>query len=125
MGPGADESLPTVVLVMAEHGGVFLWDRSPGGLGDVEPATLGVSAELIARLTDWTERYEEHAARWAWSPPPPEHRADDEREWTAWTREGLHLAYALQHELDALGHRIEVRYSEDGDARPVSERRGP
>jgi len=125
MGPGADEPLPTVVLLMAEHAGAFLWDRSPGGLGLIEPEALGISAELTARLTDWNERYEAHAARWNWGSPPPELRADDEREWAQWTREGLHLAFALQHELAALGHRIEVRYHEDGDPRPVAERRGP
>jgi hypothetical protein len=120
-----EEPQPTVVLLMAEHGGAFLWDRSPGGLGTVDPGSLGVSAELTARLGDWTERFEEHAARWDWGPPPPERRADDEREWAGWRREGLDLAYALQHELDALGHRIEVEYSEDGDPRAVADRRGP
>jgi hypothetical protein len=125
MRPGDDQPLPTVVLVMAEHGGAFLWDRSPGGVGCVEPQTLGISAELTARLTGWNERYQEHAARWNWGPPPPGDRADDEREWAGWRREGLDLAYALQHELDALGHGIEVRYHEDGGARPVAERRGP
>ncbi|MGY1690927.1 hypothetical protein [Geodermatophilus sp. SYSU D01105] len=116
---------PPVVLLMAEHGGAFLWDRSPGGVGEVEPGTLGISAELTARLTGWNERYAEHAARWDWGPPPPEHRADDEVEWAAWTRDGLHLASALQHELDALGHDVVVLYREDGDERPVAERRGP
>lgn len=116
---------PTVVTVMAEHGGAFLWDRSPGAAGCLPPETLGVSAGLAARLRDWNERYEEHAARWNWDPPPPEHAADDEREWAAWRREGLHLAHDLQHELDALGLGIEVQYHEDGDDRPVGDRRGP
>ena len=47
------------------------------------------------------------------------------REWSAWRREGLHLAYDLQHELDALGRGIEVEYQEDGVDRPVADRRGP
>ena len=122
MGPDDAEPLPTAVCVMAEHGGVFLWDRSPDGVGPVEPEELGICAELTARLTDWNERYEEHAARWNWGDPPREHRADDEAEWAEWRREGLHLAYALQHEL---GPRVQVLYHEDGDPRPVAERRGP
>ena len=36
-------------------------------------------------------------------------------------REGLSLAYALQDELPD----VEVSYFEDGDRRPVRERRGP
>ncbi|MGY1822176.1 hypothetical protein [Geodermatophilus sp. SYSU D00079] len=124
-GAGGGPAHPTVVLVMAEHGGAVLWDRSPGGLGDLRPEDLGVPAELAARLADWNRRYEEHAARWDWGPPPPEHATADRAEWTAWTSEGLHLASALQHEFDARELRIDVRYGHDGDVRPVAERRGP
>ncbi|RBY91204.1 hypothetical protein [Blastococcus sp. TF02A-30] len=120
---------PTVVVLAAEHGGAYLWNHTSGARPDddyvVDPAHLGVSPDLIGCLTAWNGAFEEHAARWGWEPPPLDRRADDEAEWTAWRREGLHLAYALQHELDALGHVVEVRYREDGVDRAVADRRGP
>jgi hypothetical protein len=120
-----EEPLPAVVSVMAEHGGTGLWDRSPEDYGDVDPEVLGISAGLAARLDDWVRRFEEHAGRWDWGPPPRDQEAASEAEWAAWQREGLELAVDLQAELDALGLAIEVTYREDGEERPVRQRRGP
>ena len=43
----------------------------------------------------------------------------------AWRREGLALAHEVQHEMNALGHLVDVVYGEDDDLRPVWERRVP
>jgi len=113
-GPGRR---PTVVRLMAEHAQVFLWNDSPGRDPDdaytLDPADLGVSDELVARLTRWNDRYGRLALTgYTW--PDPQEEA-------AWRREGLDLAHALQ---DELGPDIDVVYAEDGDGRPVRERRG-
>ena len=121
--PEEPEPLPPVVWVMAEHQGTGLWDRDHERYGDVDADDLGLSAGLTARLGDWVRRFEEHAGRWDWGPPPRTQRAADEAEWAAWRREGLALAFAVQDELDALGHDVEVIY-EDDDLRPVRQRRG-
>ena len=126
--PDDERWVPTIVVLAAEHGGAFLWDHSPGrpvSSYAVDPAQLGVSPGLVDRLTAWNAAMERHASRWNWNPPPAELAADDRREWAEWTRQGLHLAYDLQHELDALGSGISVRYREDGEDRDVADRRGP
>ena len=108
---------PTVVVLMAEHG-PFLWNRSPvrDPFADdyvVDPAELGVSPGLVEAMTEWNDRYQGLA-------PTDLDRPSREAE-EAWVRDGLHLAYRLQHEL---GPDVEVRYHQDGDERPVSGRRG-
>ena len=108
---------PTVVALMAEHGGVYLWDRSPDrspGDYDLDPAELGVSPGLVERLESWNSQYG-RLARTDYEWPT----AEQER---VWQQRGLDLAYELQNEL---GPDVEVRYAEDGDERPVRERRGP
>jgi len=109
---------PTVVQLMAEHTDVFLWNRSPdrGPEDDYElrPAELGVSPGLAERLSAWNEEYGRLALR-------PDVAFESPEEAASWRRAGLHLAHALQ---DELGPDIEVRYAEDGDPRPVRERRG-
>jgi hypothetical protein len=77
----------------------------------------GVSSTLGSQLTAWNDHWQDMAYRGALESP-------DSGEMTAWAREGLDLAYALQHELDALGHDIEVLYAHDDDPRPLRERRG-
>jgi hypothetical protein len=103
---------------MAEHTDVCLWNDSPDPLPHgadypLDPADLGVSAALGERLAAWNDRYGQLALTgYEW----PSH---DEEE--AWRRTGLHLAHELQHEL---GPDVAVVYAEDGDRRPVRERRG-
>ncbi len=51
---------PTVLVLMAEYGGVFLWDRSPGpvGLGSpsvLDPVELGLPSALVERLAAWDD----------------------------------------------------------------------
>jgi hypothetical protein len=104
---------------MAEHGGGPLWNRSPRdqrGPDDyvVDPGALGVSAELIAAMTEWNDGYG------SLSGLDPE--VEDEAAAAAWLHRGLTLAYRLQQEL---GDDIEVRYHDDVDERPVLGRRGP
>lgn len=92
-----------------------LWDRSPGGLGLVDPQVLGVASSLAQRLRVWNAEHND-------APNGPENFT-----WPSlqagldWQRRGLSLAYALQ---DELGPDVEVLYSEDGDVRSVRERRG-
>ena len=101
---------------MAEHG-AFLWNRSPDRRPwddyEVDPAALGASAEVVAALTEWNDRYQ----RLSLSEDPP-WPSEDQR---VWRQEGLHLAYRLQHEL---GPDVDVLYHQDGDEAPVSGRRG-
>ena len=49
-----------------------LADRSPGVLGTdlLDPAELGLSADLIARLEAWTERQESLSRAWIRDQPP-------------------------------------------------------
>jgi hypothetical protein len=113
-------NLPTVIEVMAEYG-PFLWNRSPDQdpFEDdyvVDPAALGISPGLIARLDAWNVEWGRRALGLGITEASPG---------TAeWGRTGLRLAYQLQAEFDALGHDIDVRYAHDDDPRPLRERRG-
>ncbi len=81
---------------MAEYGAFPVWDRSPGGVGPVDPTDLDVSPELQRRLTVWNHAFEQRLDR-------PVDPVDVD----AWPREGLGLAHDLQHDL---GADIEVLY---------------
>jgi hypothetical protein len=107
-----------VVKVMAEHTEVFLWNDSPDRLEHddgyaLDPAALGVPPELAARLAAWNLRW----SRWVLELDPG---WEDPAVQEAWRREGLELAHELQ---DELGNDVDVVYAEDGDPRPVRERR--
>ena len=109
--PGGDR--PAAVLVMAEHGVVDpVWDR-PGGAGEpLDLALLGVPDALVRSLRRWNQRYRDLASTgYEW----PEAAVQ-----AVWTAEGRRLAFELQNVLPD----VEVRYHEDGDVRPVRERRG-
>jgi hypothetical protein len=108
---------PTVVALMAEHGGGPLWNRSPSherGPDDyvVDPVLLGVSPELVTAMDAWNDEYGRDA----------DLAPEDTVTAAAWLRRGLTLAYRLQQEL---GDDVEVRYHDDVDERPVRGRRGP
>ncbi|WP_454084713.1 hypothetical protein [Georgenia sp. Marseille-Q6866] len=107
---------PTVVLVMSEWSVEYpLWDRSPGGLGLVDPEALGVSPSLAQRLRAWNGEHND-------APDGPENFTwPSPQAGVEWRRRGLDLAYALQ---DELGPDVEVLYFEDGNDRPVRGRRG-
>ena len=121
--PNGDDGTPrrpTVVVLMAEHGGGPLWNRSPWherGPDDyvVDPVVLGVSPELIAAMDEWNDEFGRADSH------DPEAR-EDPAAGAAWLRRGLTLAYRLQQEL---GEEVEVRYHDDPDERPVTGRRGP
>jgi hypothetical protein len=94
---------PTVVLVMFEWSVEYpLWDRSPGGLGLVDPEALGVSPSLAQRLRAWSDEHND-------APNGPENFTWPSRQaFVDWQRRGLDLAYALQNELEP---DVEVLYS--------------
>lgn len=105
--------LPVAVLVMAEHGiSDPVWDR-PGGSGEpLDLAAMGVPESLAEQMQVWNGRYQDLATTdYEW----PGHEVE-----AAWVAEGRRLAYELQNVLPD----VEVRYHEDGDGRPVRERRG-
>lgn len=90
---------PTVVVVMGEHGGTGLWNRSPEsevqvGIGALDPTVLRLSGRLLARLTAWNDRFGAHGTS------------------ATWADEGRTLAQDVQRELDARGVVVEVRYYE-------------
>ena len=108
---------PTVVELMAEHADAYLWNRSPDQHLDddyvVDPAVLGLSHQLIARLDEWNVEWSCRVLGFGNNSGAAD-----------WERNGLRLAYRLQAELDALGLDIDVRYGHDDDPRPLRERRG-
>ena len=105
---------PRALRVMAEFvDDDPVWDGDVEHMGPVVLDELGVSPALVRRLRSWNERYGRVSSVEATS------GGREERE--TWVREGLSLAYALQDELPD----VEVSYFEDGDRRPVRERRGP
>ncbi|RBY88130.1 hypothetical protein DQ244_16400 [Blastococcus sp. TBT05-19] len=76
-----------------------LADRSPGVLGIdlLDPAELGLSPELIARLDAWRDRQETLSGAWIRIDPPvtDEEQSRGEQQ----QRELLTLAHDVQHEL--------------------------
>ncbi|MCO8269292.1 hypothetical protein M1L60_01660 [Actinoplanes sp. TRM 88003] len=98
---------------MAEYDGDGVWDYDSDHYGPVALDALGVSAELVQRLKEWSHRYQATALTDFEFPSP-----DDERHWI---NQGLGLAYDLQNALPD----IDISYAHDADNRPVRERRGP
>jgi hypothetical protein len=104
---------PTVIVVMAEHTGTFLWNRSadPGRapFADdyvLEPEVLGVTARLAERLVAWNDRYGRGLIN------------------AAWWAEGWSLAQELQHEFDRRGLDVEVLFHDvDGQERAIRDGR--
>jgi len=115
--PEPREGPPTVVSLEWDYEyGSVLADRSPGTLGTdlLDPAELGLSAELVARLEAWTDRQEALSGAWIRDDPPEteaERRLGERQH-----RELLTLAYDVQREL---GPDVEVLL----DQRPLKERR--
>ncbi len=98
-----EEPRPAVVVVMAEYGVRDpVWDRSPGGGGDVDLGALGVDPALVEALRAWNARCEDLLTTdFQWESPEVE---------AAWVREGLGLARWLQAQLPG----VEVRYHRNG-----------
>ena len=89
------------------------WDSDPDHMGSVDLAELGVSPGLVEQLRAWNERFNALGLT--------DYRWPDAEEERAWIQEGLRLAYQLQNELPD----VEISYVDDGDDRPLRERRGP
>lgn len=98
-----DSYRPTAIVVMAELGESYLWDRTPGGEGGgLDEREMAMPADLRDRLTRWNDDYntlqaEGRLATMAWS---SEHRA-----------RGMRLAADLQ---EALGPEIAVHFKSQG-----------
>lgn len=96
---------PTVVVLMAEYGGVFLWNRSPDpwlrAPNTPDPVGLGVSPGLVDRLAAWNDEWEEMAYSNVGFASPEIRRA--------WVQKGWALACELQDQLPD----IQVLYHHD------------
>jgi hypothetical protein len=105
---------PIALRVMAEWGVEDpVWDSDREHYGPVALVDLDVSEGLIAQLREWNQRFNAlHQNDYRWP--------DTEQE-RAWQADGLDLAYRLQNEMSD----IEISYVEDGDQRPLRQRRGP
>ncbi|SNY69224.1 hypothetical protein SAMN05421748_1354 [Paractinoplanes atraurantiacus] len=90
-----------------------VWDSDPENMGPVVLRDLGVSEQLVQRLRAWNDRFGAIALT------DFEFAGADEE--LSWRQDGLTLAYDLQNELPD----IEISYAQDGDPRPVRDRRGP
>jgi hypothetical protein len=96
---------PTALVLMAEYGGVFLWNRSPDPSGPgfyiLDPVELGVSSALVERMAAWNDEWEEMAySNVGFASPEVEQ---------AWVRRGWELAHELQDQLPD----IQVLYHHD------------
>lgn len=97
------------IRVMADYFCYPLWEDGPGteAVGNIDPATLGLPADLVDALEKWAKEFDSHLdmADPASSPPwPPE-------EWERFTARGRDLTHRLAQELDG---RVEVRFHELG-----------
>ncbi|RBY97983.1 hypothetical protein DQ237_03565 [Blastococcus sp. TF02-8] len=97
---------PTVISLEWDYGyPSIVADRSPGVLGIdlLDPAELGLSAELVARLEAWRDARERLSAVWIRDDPleTEEERVLREQQ----RQELLALAHDVQHEL---GRDVEV-----------------
>ncbi|WP_432507607.1 hypothetical protein [Kineococcus arenarius] len=105
---------PVALRVMAEWGVQDpVWDSDVDHMGTVDPGEFGASDELVGQLRRWNERYNALGRT--------DYRWPDAEQERAWRDEGLGLAYQLQNELPD----VEISYVEDGDDRPLRQRRGP
>lgn len=99
---------------MAEHGpDDAVWDRPGGSGGPLDLDALGVPDPLAQRLRDWHRRYRDLSLT--------NHEWPSREAYAGWVADGRGPAHELQDALPG----VEVRYFEDGDERPVRERRGP
>ena len=72
-----------------------LWEASPGMVGNIDPATLPISRELVARLAEWARLYD--ATLNVDDPVQSGFKHDAEKQ--AFIDVGNRLAEALQAEL--------------------------
>ena len=101
------------LTVMAEHGvDDPVWDRPQGTGYPVRLADLGVTEDLVSRLREWNAQFQRALL--------DESLSEGSANRNEWVDHGLQLAYDLQATLRG----IEVFYWEDGNRRPLRERRG-
>jgi hypothetical protein len=46
------------IKLMADYHSHPLWEASPGQVGNIDPATLPISSELVAQLAKWARMYD-------------------------------------------------------------------
>ncbi|MBC6476809.1 MAG: hypothetical protein GDA56_02430 [Hormoscilla sp. GM7CHS1pb] len=51
--------MPKTIRLMTDYGCYPLWVEEPDEMGDIDPATLPISQEIIKRLDEWRKAYEE------------------------------------------------------------------
>ena len=92
------------LLVAVDYGAFPVWDIDDGGI--VDPETLPIDADLVARLQQWADRFD---ATLDWDDP-----AASKSPSRAWLRgfhaDGVVLARALQAQL---GPAYDVRIGDD------------
>jgi hypothetical protein len=105
---GGPRHRPTVVRLMPDYGGVFLWNMSPErSLSDpyaLQPEDLALSDGLTDHLVAWYDTWERGRGRMSRRYSPTSGSGPK-----AWDSEGLRLAGRLQKEL---GPDVEVLYRE-------------
>ena len=115
--PEQPDGPPTVVSLEWDHAyPSVIADRTPGvvGVDLLDPAQLGLSVELAARLELWLERQEALSGAWIRDEPPETEEERRLRELQH--RDLLTLAYDVQREL---GPDVEVLLHD----RPLKEQR--
>jgi hypothetical protein len=115
---GAAPYRPTVVRLMPDYGGIYLWDLSPRPAPShsysLEPHDLGLSAGLTDRLTEWFQTWER-----GWGRMSRRFGGVGGTGGQGWYEQGLRLAHQLQKEL---GPDVEVVYRDArGEERPISD----
>jgi hypothetical protein len=83
------------VKVMADYSSFALWDQGLTGPGNIDPRSLPLSRDLVARLDAWAARYDATLNR---SDPASSGFASPDKE-QAFAKEGLTLAFEVKREL--------------------------
>jgi hypothetical protein len=47
-----------IIKLMADYQCYPLWEASPGQVGNIDPASLPISPDLVIRLTEWARLYD-------------------------------------------------------------------
>lgn len=81
--------------LMADYQSFPLWESSPGAFGNIDPASLPISAELISRLSEWAEKYDKTLDL----DDPMNSGFSSEQVEHAFFEEGRGICHALQSEL--------------------------
>ncbi|WP_425419456.1 hypothetical protein [Oricola indica] len=101
------------VKLMADYDCWPLWGMDGDDIGNLDPAGLGLSSGLVARLAHWSEAYDARLDRTDPAGSPQTSPEDTSR----FEREGLELWRLVREEL---GSGYEVHYFSDLEQRLMS-----